>query len=199
VAKFVHISIASTFLPGLEAVLKFHGEPTVPRSSNMFICRACWRRALNSTPVTYPTTARLHLAQQATKALRSSDKRQLATATVSTPKATLPKEDEGNSNSTNSRDKAIRWKVKKHLEYLDNNYKIAEHVERTLERGDFDEALLLVREASRKGDVTVSWNHLIGYLMRNQRLHAAVKLYNEVRLPPSLHPVEAISNLRHRR
>lgn len=99
--------------------------------------------------------------------------------------------------STPAREKAIRWKVKKHLEYLDNNYKIAEHVERTLERGDYDEALLLVREASRKGDVVVSWNHLIGYLMRNQRLHAAVKLYNEVCPRSYLHPLDVFSNFGH--
>lgn len=112
--------------------------------------------------------------------LRSLDQRRLATTAVSTQKAGLPKEDGSSAVTTPSREKAIRWKVKKHLEYLDNNFKIAEHVERTLERGDYDEALLLVREASRKGDVVVSWNHLIGYLMRNQRLHAAVKIYNEV-------------------
>jgi pentatricopeptide repeat protein len=79
-----------------------------------------------------------------------------------------------------SREKAIKWKVKKHLQYLESNYKITEHVERTLQRGDFDEAVMLVREASRKLDLTVSWNHLIGYLMQEQKLHAAVKLYNEV-------------------
>lgn len=140
----------------------------------MFICRACWKRALNSTLVTHPTSSRLPSVPQATNAFRSLDSRHLATAAVGIRKVE-PREDASS--------KAIRWKVKKHLEYLDNNYKIAEHVERTLERGDYDEALLLVREASRKGDVTVSWNHLIGYLMRNQRLHAAVKLYNEV-CPP---------------
>lgn len=165
----------------------------------MFICRACCRRALNSTLVTHPTPSQLRLAPQATKAFLSSDNRHLATAAVSTRKAAPPREEEGTSVSTTSRDKAIRWKVKKHLEYLDNNYKIAEHVERTLERGDYDEALLLVREASRKGDVTVSWNHLIGYLMRNQRLHAAVKLYNEVCPRFPLHPVEMISNHRRHR
>jgi pentatricopeptide repeat protein len=100
---------------------------------------------------------------------------------VSTQKAAATKEDGSTAVPNPAKEKAIRWKVKKHLEYLDNNFKIAEHVERTLERGDYDEALLLVREASRKGDVVVSWNHLISYLMRTQRLHAAVKIYNEVR------------------
>ncbi|OIW33716.1 hypothetical protein CONLIGDRAFT_666970 [Coniochaeta ligniaria NRRL 30616] len=149
----------------------------------MFICRACCRRALSSTLVTHPIPSRLCSASQATNAFRSLDSsRNLATAAATTPNAALPRENEATSvSTTNSRDKAIRWKVKKHLEFLDNNYKIAEHVERTLEREDYDEALLLVREATRKGDVTVSWNHLIGYLMRKQRLHAAVKLYNEMK------------------
>ena len=155
----------------------------------MFICRACWRKAISKTPATHATAGRLTLAPRASSALRPLDRRHLATAAVSTRTAAIQKADEATIETTDlskSREKAIRWKVKKHLEYLDNNFKIAEHVERTLERGDYDEALLLVREASRDGDLVVSWNHLIGYLMRNQRLHAAVKLYNEVR-PLSRH------------
>ncbi|KAB5557971.1 hypothetical protein GE09DRAFT_1117318 [Coniochaeta sp. 2T2.1] len=150
----------------------------------MFICRACWRKALSRTPATHATAGRLSLAPRASSALRTVDRRYLATAAVSTRTAATREAYDGALETTglsDSRDKAIRWKVKKHLEYLDNNFKIAEHVERTLERGEYDEALLLVREASRDGDLVVSWNHLIDYLMRNQRLHAAVKLYNEMK------------------
>lgn len=76
--------------------------------------------------------------------------------------------------------KALDWVVRKHLEHLKDPYKIAEHVLKTLEKGRFEEAALLTRKASRDGKVTVSWNHLIDYQMRNQRLNSAVKLYNEV-------------------
>jgi pentatricopeptide repeat protein len=124
----------------------------------------------------------LRLAPRKPTALSPPHQKRFATSEASTASVAAAKEDETTSLSTTSREKAIRWKVKKHLEYLENDYKIAEHVERTLERGDYDEALLLVREASRKTNVVVSWNHLIDYLMQKQRLHAAVKLYNEVRL-----------------
>ena len=167
----------------------------------MFICRACWRRALSSTSANLSAVSHLRRAPQATSTFRPFDSRHVATAAASTrtaTPATLDDEALATPASTAARDKAIRWKVKKHLEYLDNNYKIAEHVERTLKRGDYDEALVLVREASRKGNVTVSWNHLISYLMGSQRLHAAVKLYNEVGRSPYL-PVEGVSDTVQRR
>lgn len=84
------------------------------------------------------------------------------------------------SSAFEARQRVLQWRVKKHLEHLTNNYKIAEHVERTLDRGEFEEASMLVRQASKTQNVTVAWNHLIDYQMRQQRLHAAVKLYNEV-------------------
>jgi pentatricopeptide repeat protein len=58
---------------------------------------------------------------------------------------------------------------------------IAQHVRRTLDKGKFEEALQLTRRAGRDTKVTVSWNHLIDYQMEQQRLHAAVKLYNEMK------------------
>ena len=70
--------------------------------------------------------------------------------------------------------------MNKHLQHLKDPFKIAEHVLRTLEKGRFEEAALLTRKASRDTKVTVSWNHLIDYQMRNQRLNSALKLYNEV-------------------
>ncbi|AEO69585.1 da4a5a57-78ef-46ca-89d5-86ccefe3fb65 [Thermothielavioides terrestris] len=71
--------------------------------------------------------------------------------------------------------------VKKHLEHFTDPYHIAQHVSRVLQKGSFDEALLMTRMASRNKKVEVSWNHLIDYQMKNHRLHAAVKLYNEMK------------------
>jgi pentatricopeptide repeat protein len=85
------------------------------------------------------------------------------------------------SSALEARQNRMKWKVKKHLEYLGNNYKVAEHVAKTLERGEFEEAAMLVRQASKSQSVTVAWNHLIDYQMQQQRLHAAVKLYNEMK------------------
>lgn len=90
------------------------------------------------------------------------------------------------SSALEARQNRLKWKVKKHLEHLNNNYKVAEYVADTLEKGEFEEAAMLVREASRTQNVTVAWNHLIDYQMRQQRLHAAVKMYNEVCDIPSV-------------
>jgi pentatricopeptide repeat protein len=72
--------------------------------------------------------------------------------------------------------------VKKQLSLAQDPFHIAQHVSQALARGSFDEALLMTRTASRNKKVEVSWNHLIDYQMKNRRLHAAVKLYNEVRI-----------------
>ncbi|KAK4106914.1 hypothetical protein N658DRAFT_439858 [Parathielavia hyrcaniae] len=71
--------------------------------------------------------------------------------------------------------------VKKQLGLAEDPYHIAQHVSKALERGSFDEALLMTRMASRNKKVEVSWNHLIDYQLKNRRLHAAVKLYNEMK------------------
>lgn len=72
------------------------------------------------------------------------------------------------------------WVVRKHLTYLKDPVKIAEHVRRTLDKGRFDEAYALTKRASAGTKVVVCWNHLIEYRFREQQLRGAIKLYNEV-------------------
>jgi len=79
-------------------------------------------------------------------------------------------------------EKKLESNVKKHLSLMPDPYHIGQYISRALEKGSFDEALLMTRMASRNKKVEVSWNHLIDYQMKNRRLHAAVKLYNEVRI-----------------
>jgi pentatricopeptide repeat protein len=79
-------------------------------------------------------------------------------------------------------EKRLEASVKRQLSLTTDPYHIALHVARVLEKGNFDEALMTARMASRNTKVEVSWNHLIDYQMKNRRLHAAVKLYNEVRM-----------------
>ncbi|KAL2155836.1 hypothetical protein VTH82DRAFT_578 [Thermothelomyces myriococcoides] len=78
-------------------------------------------------------------------------------------------------------EKTLEASVRKVLSLTTDPYHIAQHVARVLEKGRFDEALMTARMASRNNKVEVSWNHLIDYLMKNHRLHAAVKLYNEMK------------------
>ncbi|KAK3296279.1 uncharacterized protein B0H64DRAFT_322754 [Chaetomium fimeti] len=71
--------------------------------------------------------------------------------------------------------------IKRHLSLTPDPYHIAQSVAGMLEKERFDEALMMARMASRNNKVEVSWNHLIDYQLKNQRLHAAVKLYNEMK------------------
>ncbi|KAK0637378.1 hypothetical protein B0T17DRAFT_465930, partial [Bombardia bombarda] len=71
--------------------------------------------------------------------------------------------------------------VKKHLQTLKDPLHIAVHVKRTLEKDQFEEALMLTRKVSSTTNVVVSWNHLIDYQLQNQRAHAAIKLFNEMK------------------
>ncbi|KAK3301611.1 uncharacterized protein B0T15DRAFT_544127 [Chaetomium strumarium] len=71
--------------------------------------------------------------------------------------------------------------VRKQLEHFTDPFHIANYVDTALQKGRFDEALLMARRASRNKKVEVTWNHLIDYQMKNRRLHAAVKLYNEMK------------------
>lgn len=79
-------------------------------------------------------------------------------------------------------EKKLESNIKRHLSLTPDPYHIAQSVAGMLERNRFDEALMMARMASRNNKVEVSWNHLIDYQLKNHRLHAAVKLYNEVRI-----------------
>jgi pentatricopeptide repeat protein len=79
-------------------------------------------------------------------------------------------------------EKRLEANAMKHLSMMPDPYHIAQHITSALRKGNFDEALLMTRMASRKSKVEVSWNHLIDYQLKNKRLHAAIKLYNEVRI-----------------
>ncbi|KAK2594221.1 hypothetical protein QQS21_008063 [Conoideocrella luteorostrata] len=71
--------------------------------------------------------------------------------------------------------------VKKHLSHMEDPWKIAQHVEQTLAKDRYDEALLLARKVSKDRQVVVAWNHLIEYQLEQQQLKQAVKLYNEMK------------------
>ncbi|SPO00553.1 uncharacterized protein DNG_03301 [Cephalotrichum gorgonifer] len=65
--------------------------------------------------------------------------------------------------------------------YLQNPWKLAQSVKVRLGRDLYEEAVSLVRIASKDGDTVVSWNLLVEYLFQKQRLQAAIKLFNEMK------------------
>ncbi len=145
----------------------------------MFVCRACARRV-------YPSFFRsLRLETTAARTLsypRHEPRRSASTAAVAVP-AAVDRLD-GKSLTPVERD-SLEWAVKQQLRYLKDPFKIGQYVETALAKGRFDEALLLTRKASKDKMLTVSWNHLIQHQFRDQKLHAAMKLFNEVSLRPN--------------
>jgi pentatricopeptide repeat protein len=75
--------------------------------------------------------------------------------------------------------------MKKHLQYLQDPVKLADAVKQCLSQEKLEEAQELVEAASRKALVTVSWNHVINYLLGKKRVNAAIKVFNDVSIESS--------------
>ncbi|KAK3313780.1 hypothetical protein B0H66DRAFT_361018 [Apodospora peruviana] len=151
----------------------------------MFVCRACMRKGLGVLRNTREVEARL---LSSLRAVPSHAPRRLAFATDTSPvehvgnESALPPRTRHVDESEDSPDmKRLDWVVNKHLQYLKDPFDIAAHIKKTLEKNRYHEALHLTRKASRTTKLTVGWNHLIDYQMKEQRLHAAIKLYNEMK------------------
>ncbi|KAL2020350.1 hypothetical protein VTK56DRAFT_8479 [Thermocarpiscus australiensis] len=145
----------------------------------MFICRSCLR-SLSGAGAT-PIEARLLRPLRRSTGF-GSVRRAFGTSQVTLSRPAPSNDDKPEKGAgKSSYDKKLEWIVSKHLQYLKDPWHIAEHVRKALEKGSYDEALLMARKASRDGKVEVSWNHLIDYQMKNKRLHAAIKLYNEMK------------------
>ena len=78
----------------------------------------------------------------------------------------------------------VRNLEKEYADYLQNPYKLSEAVKNRLNKDRYEEALVLARRASKDGQVPVVWNIMIDYLFQKQKLHAGIKLFNEVPHPP---------------
>lgn len=87
---------------------------------------------------------------------------------------------------------ALEKKVRRELQFLPDPLKLADHVRGVLKKGDVEKALALTRIASKDMECVVSWNHIIGHLLSEKQVSAALKLYNEVGFvlyPDLAHPL----------
>lgn len=141
-------------------------------ATSVLACSACLRRAVQVAP--------------RTSALLRGDPHRLATRHYATE---APAADAPQSIDVTPLDPAIAKQkkqerlqriVNKEMVYLDDAWKLAQQVERRLGQNRFDEALLMTQRASKDKQVVVAWNHLINYLLENQQLNKAIKIYNEV-------------------
>lgn len=89
-----------------------------------------------------------------------------------------------NHNSNRPRsptlDKKMQRAVKKELQWVRDPWHLADNIRVKLKAGEFEKALELTRKASSGDQVVVSWNHLIEHQLEQKKLHAAIKLFNEV-------------------
>jgi hypothetical protein len=155
------------------------------KTSVMFVCRACARQASSSVLRQILKTDNRLVAlprQLATSSFQGQEQGQdqadaFAQFEASVKRQKTPKERQ--TDKKKAEDKARRA-VKKELQYSTDPYHIADNVVKKLKENDFDKALLLTREASKDKQCVVSWNHCIEYQFKNNKLHAAIKLFNEV-------------------
>ena len=77
--------------------------------------------------------------------------------------------------------RSARREIFNQLRYLQDPVRLANRVRILLRDGNLDQAMELVRAASKTIPCTVSWNHLINYQMYEGKVKAALKTYNEVR------------------
>lgn len=149
----------------------------------MFVCRACARRASTSVVRQVPN-ADGRLAALPRQFATSSFLRQghdqedgFAQFEAAVERQKTPGDRQADKKKTF--DKAKRA-MKKELQFTTDPYHIADNVVKKLQDNDLDKALLLIREASKGKQCVVSWNHCIEYQFKNNKLHAAIKLFNEV-------------------
>ncbi|KAI1155062.1 hypothetical protein F4825DRAFT_460047 [Nemania diffusa] len=144
----------------------------------MFTCTACLRRAFyslsgHSLPKHLNTT-RYNLPPYRTIAKPPRLSRRYATIAARTSTG-----HDGFKASALGR--SAQWAARKELQYLGDPLHIANRIRIALHKGDFELAADITRQASKTLPVTVSWNHLIDYQLENGRMHAALKLYNEMK------------------
>ncbi|KAI0408679.1 hypothetical protein F4802DRAFT_548523 [Xylaria palmicola] len=157
----------------------------------MFTCRACLRRAFDhlsghSLPGNLYTNRYTRLPLRAgAKPPRSN--RRYATAAADTASADKTNSSVVSDSTDHSgrRAPALRrstdWAARKELEYLGDPLHIANRVRLALGKDNLELASEITRQASKDHNVTVSWNYLIDYQLQHGRLHAALKLYNEMK------------------
>nr|POF13311.1 hypothetical protein CFP56_10458 [Quercus suber] len=71
--------------------------------------------------------------------------------------------------------------IKKELQWLQDPLKLADHVHYTLRCNQSAKALDLVRRASRTMNCVVSWNHIVDWLMKQEKSYDAIRVYNEMK------------------
>lgn len=77
--------------------------------------------------------------------------------------------------------------AKEEMKYLgDDPWKFSQYVKQALEKGRFEEAHYVVQTGSKRLQLVVPWTLLMDYMLQQQRLTKAIKIFNDVRIPLEL-------------
>lgn len=152
----------------------------------MFVCRSCARKATSTFVRRLPAAGnRLLAPSRAFTANLQDDWGELEAVAA---KENAAGEPHGTKEAHKHKDLArLRRATKKELQLTTDPYHIAQNVAKKLEDKQFDKALMLVQAASKDKQVVVSWNHLIEHQFQNQKLHVAIRLFNDVSAFSPLH------------
>ncbi|KAI1484044.1 hypothetical protein F4774DRAFT_364495 [Daldinia eschscholtzii] len=148
----------------------------------MFACKSCTRKAFSALiNHTFRLQNSVAIIRPVSTPVLSRRHRKYATAAAAAEFKPSQQDTFGDDSRAYGRISPREWAANKQLQYLKDPLHIAEYVKKTLAKDRFDDALLVTRKASRDTKVTVSWNYLIDYQMQEGRLHAGIKLYNEMK------------------
>ncbi|KAK8041867.1 hypothetical protein PG993_006390 [Apiospora rasikravindrae] len=151
----------------------------------MFTCRACTRRLLTAVVdhalASEPTTSNALRRSTISTTSTQQQTRSFAAATSVVERTKQDGEDEEKPVMNKKDTKVLEWSVNKQLEYLSDPFHIANQVQAILDKDRFEEAKMMVLKASKGKNIAVSWNHLIDYEMRRQKLHSGIKLFNDMK------------------
>ncbi|KAI2778971.1 hypothetical protein F4815DRAFT_475705 [Daldinia loculata] len=146
----------------------------------MFTCKSCTRKDF-STLINHTFRLQNTLATVRPIYTPALSRRHRKYTTTTAP-AKVSQQDEYQDDKKRKQPISPReWAAQKQLQYLKDPLHIQDYVRKTLSRGNFDDAMLITKKASRNTVVTVSWNHLIDYVLQRGKLHAGIKLYNEMK------------------
>ncbi|QPC78764.1 hypothetical protein HYE68_009516 [Fusarium pseudograminearum] len=165
---------------------------------------ACLRRALQFLPrqrlairpVLESQYRSFHKSQRtfdstAVKPARATPTAGTTTTTVSKTRA--PKQfnkdtprslEDGVENSVSAEKEKLKMEraAKEEMKYLgDDPWKFSQYVRQALEKGRFEEAHYVVQTGSRKLQLVVPWTLLMDYMLQQQQLTKAIRIFNDMK------------------
>lgn len=142
-------------------------------------CAACIQRTVH---VPIPRRAALSITRAAIPPGRRYATTTIETDTITDAPRTLEAKKLTPQEIEKKRRNRLDTVVKKELKHLsDDPWQVQAWTEKALARDAFEEAYTIVQKRSYKNaQMTVAWNHLIDYLLQNQQMRKALKVFNDV-------------------